>query len=197
MRRGIAVASAATAAALVALLAVEVLDDGGGDGATLGSGTTLEQTITEAPSGTTPGSAPPVTTPSAGSPYEVDVGECFGTPAGLPPDGELDEVAIVPCDQPHLYEAYHESELPVGLAEPYPGGEGMQAIAADVCTGEAFREFIGATYAAATSFEVQPLVPTAESWIGGDRAVTCAVTPADGLARAGSSRGAMGAPSAP
>jgi hypothetical protein len=146
--------------------------------------------------GTTPGHPPDVTTPPASasttspaSPYAIDVGDCFGTVDGTGAGGEVDAVQIVPCEVPHLYEAFHEAEVPVPEQVPFPGEEVMLEVATEECTGDAFAAFVGTPYDRATELAVQPLVPTAQSWAGGDRTITCALAPADGLARAGSVAG--------
>ncbi|MGH9135725.1 MAG: septum formation family protein [Acidimicrobiales bacterium] len=104
-----------------------------------------------------------------------DLGDCFNTAA---PE-QFATAEVVPCDQPHLYEIFHELEMDGADGVPYPGDAAALA-AAEACIGQPFTEFVGAPYDEVTTIDVIQLHPTAETWAQGERTISCIVTPVDG-----------------
>ncbi|MGO2749108.1 MAG: septum formation family protein [Pseudoclavibacter sp.] len=108
------------------------------------------------------------------------VGDCFDLESGA------DDAELFPsCDTLHTYEAYHSENMTGG--DTFPGDSAVDTALETICSA-AFTGFIGAE-ARFTSWNYTGIVPSAESWAGGDREVLCIVTPVDGQPTAGSAAG--------
>lgn len=90
-------------------------------------------------------------------------------------EGDVSDVAVVPCSDPHDAEVYALLEL---TGQEYPGIDAVNAAAEDFCLSE-FAEFVGIRHAD-SEIVVYPLLPTQDSWTEqGDRDILCiAVAPA-------------------
>lgn len=106
-----------------------------------------------------------VTETATDSVFSMKVGDCLKEPDG----SEVSDVELVPCDQPHDYEFYSESELPAG---DYPSD--VDALAEPICV-DAFEAFVGTPYDQ-SSLEVTWFTPTQEGWEQqDDRLVQCII----------------------
>ena len=106
---------------------------------------------------------------SASSVFDLEVGHCFDDDTGT---GEVADVDIVDCDEPHRFEVYARGEMDDDGA--YPGTDAVEAAQARICLGEAFEEFTGAEPAEST-LHLRPLGPTTTSWEDlDDREILCA-----------------------
>lgn len=104
--------------------------------------------------------------------FSVALGDCLQEPIA---DGaqleQVEDVAAVPCSQPHAGEVYAEFDLPDG---DFPGDEAISASADERCVAE-FAEFVGTPYED-SELEFFTLQPTESSWTSQqDRAVFCVV----------------------
>lgn len=106
---------------------------------------------------------------SEGNVFELAVGDCFDDTAELG-GGEVSDVPVVPCDEPHDNEVFHTFEVPDG---EFPGEEALVALAEETCV-PAFEEWVGIEYAS-SSLDMFPITPTESSWSTGDREVVCAL----------------------
>lgn len=98
--------------------------------------------------------------------FSLRVGDCYDDHD----DGEVTDVAGVPCDQPHDNEVIALFDLPEG---PWPGEEQVRALGRTGCL-ERFEGAVGATYEA-SQFEVYPITPTSDTWGDqDDREIVCA-----------------------
>lgn len=110
------------------------------------------------------------TTDSLTDVWRLQVGDCYLSEDY--PDGAL-EIPLVECTEPHDREVFYAEDL---TDEAYPGDEAVTAAAEEICTGDAFTEFVGVTYAASELY-VFYLHPTQETWEDlGDREVLCTVS---------------------
>lgn len=100
--------------------------------------------------------------------FAIAVGDCFDDEdtSGT----EITSVPIVPCEEPHDNELFHEFTLADG---DYPGDDEVATQADDGCFA-AFPNFVGIAYEEST-LEYFPITPTSASWGGGDRVIQCAV----------------------
>jgi hypothetical protein len=97
--------------------------------------------------------------------FTIAVGDCFNDVDAE----EISEVPVVPCDQPHDYEAYSAFDL---TGDTFPGDDVVTQQAGDGCT-PAFAEFNGLGYDD-SSLYLGYLLPTEDSWTGqNDREVLC------------------------
>ena len=106
------------------------------------------------------------------SAFEIQVGDCLTDT--IDGSGFFSEADAVPCDQAHMYEAFHNEDLP---GDTFPSD--METEAHDVCDS-AFPSFVGASVEN-TDLTYMFVFPTQESWDSkGDRQVTCLVGMGDG-----------------
>jgi hypothetical protein len=97
--------------------------------------------------------------------FTIAVGDCFNDVDAE----EISEVPVVPCDQPHDYEAYSAFDL---AGDEFPGDEAVTQQAGDGCTPP-FAEFNGVGYDDSTLY-LGYLLPTEDSWNEqADREVLC------------------------
>ncbi len=104
-----------------------------------------------------------------GNVFELSVGDCFDDTADIS-GGEVSDVPIVDCSEPHDNEVFHTFEVDDG---EYPGDDVLVAEAQERCV-PAFEDYVGIDYAS-SRLDVFPITPTEGSWDGGDREVVCAL----------------------
>ncbi len=103
--------------------------------------------------------------PGEGAVSALPVGQCLQEPGS---SSDVEEVEVVPCDDPHDFEVFALVALPDG---PYPGDSGRSQAARSVCR-DRFAAYVGvepSNSVLATGF----LVPSEEGWERGDREVVC------------------------
>lgn len=106
-----------------------------------------------------------------GDVFAIQVGDCLGSLE----TGEVSEVSIVPCDEPHDSEAFEAFDLADG---EFPGQEAIESEAAQ-CQ-ELFEAFVG-TPLNESSLLVNFYSPTEESWEQrDDREILCLVYDPEG-----------------
>jgi Septum formation len=104
--------------------------------------------------------------PADESVFDVAVGDCLSEEV----TGDVTEVPIVPCDQPHQSEVYFIYTIE---EDAFPGRDGLDAIIEEQCLPQ-FESFVGVPYLQ-SEIEVTTLEPTDESWDLGDRELVCMV----------------------
>ena len=100
-----------------------------------------------------------------GNVFSLEVGTCFDDPEGF---GEIADVPIVECSDPHDNEVYYLFDLPDGS---FPGTDAVETQAIDGCLA-AFEPFVGLEYQSSI-LEISWLTPTSQSWDAGDREIVC------------------------
>ncbi len=91
-------------------------------------------------------------------------GHCVGT---LEETARIEDLALVPCSQPHAVEVFATFDLPAG---PWPGDAALQDLSDKGCTSR----LKGYAPTAPDSLDVFYLSPLQSAW-GDDRGVTCLV----------------------
>jgi hypothetical protein len=110
--------------------------------------------------------------PSDASVFDLEVGDCFDDPTGA---GQvIFEVPVVPCDDPHDNEVYHQYEM---TESDFPGGDDVLETSTGRCL-DRFQGFVGIAYQE-SELALSPITPTAESWAEGDRVVYCVLYSVD------------------
>lgn len=108
-----------------------------------------------------------VTAPATTDTFSVRVGDCLDK---LPTDS-ADELSLLPCDQPHYWEAFATATL---SGDDFPGNSAVRDQAEKACDA-AFPGFVGVV-ASKSELDVTMLTPTKETWTqAADRAVVCLV----------------------
>ena len=101
-----------------------------------------------------------------GNVFNLEVGTCFDD---LDSDGgEISNVPIVDCADPHDNEVYHLFDMPGG---DFPGSSAVEEQAIDGCLA-AFEPYVGKGYDTST-LGLMWLNPTPHSWNEGDREIVC------------------------
>jgi hypothetical protein len=162
----------------VGLLIVALVVLGAGALALFGSddddSETTETTVAPDDATTTPSTAPsttattaPTTTagPEDANVFTLSVGDCLVDDAD---EGEVSEVPVVPCDQPHTSEVFYSHIIP---GDTLPSQSEMEDIVDAECVSR-FEGFVGIPYTD-SALLVTWLEPTAESWAAGDRELLC------------------------
>lgn len=99
--------------------------------------------------------------------FTLEVGNCFND-EDL--NGEVANVPIVDCSEPHDNEVYYSHLIADGA---YPGLDTVTAEADAVCADQ-YEVFLGLPYEEST-LEVGYFYPTETSWDGGDREILCMI----------------------
>jgi hypothetical protein len=158
--------------AVAVVVAIVLLLTGGDDDntATEDTTTTTQDDTTE----TTEAPEEETTTTTAADPdgetqdvFALGVGDC-ATDSSL--EGEVQEVTIIDCGQPHATEVFHSYLIPDG---ELPDDAGIQTIVEEQCL-PAFESFVGLGYYDSV-LEVTFLSPTPDSWDAGDRELLCLI----------------------
>ena len=113
--------------------------------------------------------------------FALEVGDCFDQP----PDGNISEVAAVPCADPHDVEVFAKFDMEGGDGADFPGTEAVQTASED-CAGELFTDYVGIEFQA-SRFGVLPITPTEQTWNElDDREIICTANTSDGTQITGS-----------
>ena len=117
-----------------------------------------------------------------GNVFSLEEGQCFDDPQAT---GEISDVPIVECDEPHDNEVFFTFDLPDG---DYPGDIAVQEQASEGCLG-AFEGYVGLDYAT-SELDILFLSPTSDSWDqADDREVVCFLYRVDQEKMTGSMQG--------
>src|SRR5690625_2789616 len=117
--------------------------------------------------------------PGDASVFELQVGDCLDPGGDV--SGEISEVLVVPCDQPHTQELYASVTHP---GDAYPGAAEVAGYADGACLNE-LEGSLGYTLDDGLYFSY--LLPTFDGWTtGGDRQIMCVLVFPDREAITGS-----------
>ena len=103
--------------------------------------------------------------------FSLDIGDCYN-PNGKA-EGTAFAVEVVPCTEAHAGQVVGEFAIEKG--QEYPGDDGISAIADTRCPVEA-QKYAPDTWALPKGAALFYYTPTKESWVTGDRAVSCTYT---------------------
>ncbi len=96
--------------------------------------------------------------------FDLQIGDC-----GFPPSyliGEVTQIDLVPCDEPHTQEVIYITEAPF---DNYPGASKLVEFGREICA----RAVVEGLGIALEDQFVTFLNPTATSWREGDRDIVC------------------------
>ena len=109
----------------------------------------------------------------SGSVQDLRVGDCFDVPPGETASG----IQHQPCTVAHDAEVFVVGDV---QADSYPVVFGFDDWVEENCLGSAFQSYVGAAAEDRADIDVGYFSPTRDGWEGGDREITCYLTPADG-----------------
>ncbi|MEO5964287.1 MAG: septum formation family protein [Candidatus Limnocylindrales bacterium] len=110
----------------------------------------------------------------SGNAGELVVGDCFDVPTGE----TIKDVQHHPCADAHDGEILFVGNYPG--SDTLPTETQFQSFVERQCIGQVFPDYIGATYDSREDLSVGAFWPTADGWKGGDRELTCYISPTDG-----------------
>lgn len=113
---------------------------------------------------------------------DLEPGDCFNTHGQ-----QVDEVSVVDCEDPHVYEAFHSYDLEGAEDAEFPGDEAVLEDADGECR-PAFEEYVGTPYDDSALF-ITVIRPSEATWGEGDRTVICALNDEDEEEMTGSAEG--------
>lgn len=118
---------------------------------------------------------------------QLIVGSCFDST--VRPDGtgggDVVDIDLLSCTQPHPKEAIEILAIPGGRLDPYPGREQISDQASPSCR-DAFEVVTGRELFAGDELTMSFILPSPESWRAGDRRLVCEIRRADGQPLIGS-----------
>lgn len=120
---------------------------------------------TQLPSGAAMNTEAPDADPQQADVFSLKVGDCLNDTTGI----FIEDVPLVDCAAEHDLEVFDEFSTSAGAFDPIALGDEADA----GCTAR-FESFIGISYDAST-LDVVSYKPTAESWMTGDRLISCMV----------------------
>ncbi len=183
---GLIIGLGAVIVAVIVAIAVIALGGDDDDTATDDTTTTTQDDTTD----TTAAPEEETTTTAAEDPdgetqdvFALDVGDCATDDSSL--EGEVQEVTIIDCGQPHATEVFHSYML---TESSLPDEAAIRTIVEEQCL-PAFESFVGIDYYSSI-YEVTFLSPTADSWDAGDRELLCLIVDPSGADVTGSLAGA-------
>jgi hypothetical protein len=103
--------------------------------------------------------------------FSIEVGDCVND--GVV-EGEFTSVPTVDCAELHDSEAYKSIQIE---EDEFPGDDGVAEIADAKCV-DAFEDFVGVSYDNSL-LTLSYYLPTAETWLTGDREILCLIQDAD------------------
>ncbi|PVE92053.1 septum formation family protein [Microbacterium sp. TPD7012] len=99
--------------------------------------------------------------------FALKVGDCKMSSA----TGLIEAVDVVPCEEPHDEEVYHEFSMEDGEFSE----EAVDA-ATEGCIGDAFTTFVGVVWDE-SALDVYPITPTKDTWDQlNDRVIQCVIS---------------------
>lgn len=119
--------------------------------------------------------------------FSLTVGTCFNDPNGanLEQDELISDVPIRECDAPHDNEVFHIFNL-TDMTEQ-PEATVVQDMVYTECS-QAYTAFVGKDYEE-SAYDMSYLAPSDESWVDGDREITCYIYNPEGEQMTASMRG--------
>jgi hypothetical protein len=105
--------------------------------------------------------------------YKLRVGDCLDLGAtATQEEGDVESFQAIPCNTPHQGEVFLVKDKAYAEAV-WPGQDTVSDKADDVCLA-AFEGYVGKALED-TDLDFVSLSPTEDSWLSGDRGVTCVV----------------------
>ena len=119
-------------------------------------------------------------------PYDIEVGDCANV--GELADRRIAAIPDIDCSEPHDSETFLLGNLNPDDTEEFPGDDAARQAVADVCSGQAFTDYVGTSYEA-SEFDVFYIYPERRAWGSTDGAYVCLVYSIDGRTLTESVRG--------
>ena len=119
---------------------------------------------------------------------DLKVGDCYNTVSdkagGNNPVGE---VTVVDCAKTHTYEVVAQTTFPDDV-DKLPNEGAVKSLGEGFCQGEDFTKYVGVE-AGKSSYQIEYLSPSADTWAKGDRKISCVVSQGNRSEVKGSAKG--------
>lgn len=118
---------------------------------------------------------------------DLKVGDCFNITPSVDANGDNGVTnSVTDCAKPHDGEVYLVFDVPVSPSG-YPGDEAIGALQQTRCDA-AFTGYVGKD-PGLSSYTIDYVRPTANTWSSGDRSIACLIEDASGGKLTGSAKG--------
>ena len=109
---------------------------------------------------------------------DLEVGNCYNTVSKESGgDKPVGEVTVVDCAKTHTYEVVAQTTFGEDVKE-LPNEDSIKSLGEGFCQGEDFTAYVGVE-AGKSSYQIEYLSPSEDTWAKGDRHVTCVVAQGD------------------
>ena len=109
---------------------------------------------------------------------DLKVGNCYNTVSSKAGgNNPVGEVTVVDCAKTHTYEVIAQTTFPNDV-DTLPNEGAIKSLGEGFCQGEDFTTYVGVE-ASSSSYQIEYLSPSQDTWAKGDRLVTCVVTQGD------------------
>ena len=119
---------------------------------------------------------------------DLKVGDCYNTVSdkagGNNPVGE---VTVVDCAKTHTYEVVAQTTFGEDV-KGLPNEDSIKSLGEGFCQGEDFTAYVGVE-AGKSSYQIEYLSPSADTWAKGDRKISCVVSQGNKSEVKGSAKG--------
>ena len=84
---------------------------------------------------------------------------------------------MVDCAKAHTYEVVAQTTFPKDV-DKLPSADSIKSLGQGFCQGEDFTKYVGVD-AGSSSYQIEYLSPSDDTWATGDRKISCVVTQGD------------------
>ena len=109
---------------------------------------------------------------------DLEVGNCYNTVSKESGgDKPVGEVTVVDCAKTHTYEVVAQTTFGEDV-KGLPNEDSIKSLGEGFCQGEDFTAYVGVE-AGKSSYQIEYLSPSDDTWATGDRKISCVVTQGD------------------
>ena len=109
---------------------------------------------------------------------DLEVGNCYNTVSKESGgDKPVGEVTVVDCAKAHTYEVVAQTTFPKDV-DKLPSADSIKSLGQGFCQGEDFTKYVGVD-AGSSSYQIEYLSPSDDTWATGDRKISCVVAQGD------------------
>ena len=106
---------------------------------------------------------------------DLEVGQCYNTVSKESGgDKPVGEVTVVDCAKTHTYEVVAQTTFGEDV-KGLPNEDSIKSLGEGFCQGEDFTAYVGVE-AGKSSYQIEYLSPSADTWAKGDRKISCVVS---------------------
>ena len=120
--------------------------------------------------------------------HALQLGNCYNTVSKESGgDKPVGEVTVVDCAKTHTYEVVAQTTFGEDV-KGLPNEDSIKSLGEGFCQGEDFTAYVGVE-AGKSSYQIEYLSPSADTWAKGDRKISCVVSQGNKSEVKGSAKG--------